>query len=493
MTNRSHQRKSQTERAGDTEGAQDQAAPRALTDAVIKKCKPDKTRQRIRDGGVQSLFLIIEPSGVRSFEMRFRRPDGRPAKIRLGRYDPTKKEIKGAPVVGQPLTLAAARALAADILRRRRLGEDIIGEHKAARHCQRTAIKGRDGSTFGAVVRDYMREYAQKETRNWRETGRLLGLHYAVGATTKDKPGERKDGLAARWGDKDVRAIDAHLIWQAVDEAKRFGIPGIAARNKGLSEARARALFVALSSLFKWLHKERRVITNPALGAYYPETAKVRDRVLSRDEIRWLWAATETVDAPRVTGAPKPFKPILRLLLLTGSRLNEVAGMTRCELHDDGTWHLPGARTKNGKPHVVALSPLARDLIATIRDKGSDFVFTTNGQTPVSGWNRMKRRLDAIMLALAKKEKGSRATIPAWRIHDLRRTAVTGMAELGIRPDVIELAINHVSGHRGGIAGVYNRSELWNERREALEQWSRHVQVLVSDNVVRLPRHGGAA
>ena len=67
------------------------------------------------------------------------------------------------------------------------------------------------------------------------------------------------------------------------------------------------------------------------------------------------------------------------------------------------------------------------------------------------------------------------------------------MAELGIRPDVIELTINHVSGHRGGIAGVYNRSELWNERREALEQWSRHVQVLVSDNVVRLPRHGGAA
>jgi integrase len=492
MTNRSHQLKSQTERAGRTPGAPDQAAPRALTDAAIRKYQPEQTRRRIRDGGAQSLFLIVEPSGVKSFEMRFRRAsDGRPAKIRLGRYDSTKKEIKGTPVVGQPLTLAAARALATDILRRRALGEDIIGEHKAARHRQRTAIKEREGSTFGAAVRDYMREHAQKKTRNWREHGRLLGLHYAVDATTKDKPQERKDGLAARWGDKDVRAIDAHLIWQAVEEAKRLGIPGIAARNKGVSEARARALFVALSSLFKWLHKERRVSTNPVPGAFHPEAAKVRDRVLSRDEIRWFWQATETVDAPRVIGAPKPFKPILRLLLLTGSRLNEVAGMTRDELQADGVWELPSVRTKNKRAHKVPLTPAALELIGTMRDRGNP-VFTTNGSTPVSGWNRMKRRLDATMLALAKKEKGNRHTIPPWRLHDLRRTAVTGMAELGIRGDVIELAVNHQSGARGGIAGVYNRSELMTERRDALAAWSRHIQVLASDNVVSL-RRGGAA
>jgi integrase len=111
-------------------------------------------------------------------------------------------------------------------------------------------------------------------------------------------------------------------------------------------------------------------------------------------------------------------------------------------------------------------------------------MFTTTGSTPISGWSKTKRRLDATM-----------NTTP-WRLHDLRRTAVTGMAELGIRPDVIELTVNHISGHRGGIAGVYNRSELLPERKVALERWAAHVSGLVSgtaDNVIALQPRGGAA
>ena len=146
-----------------------------------------------------------------------------------------------------------------------------------------------------------------------------------------------------------MREIDAHLVWLVIDEARRLGIPGIKARNRKKSEARARSLFVALSSFFGWCRDQRRIEGNPMLEPRSPGRGQARDRVLTADEIRWFWQACDAVDAPRVPGASRPFAPLLRLLLLTGARLSEVAGMTRDELHDDGTWHLAGARTKNGK------------------------------------------------------------------------------------------------------------------------------------------------
>jgi integrase len=167
-------------------------------------------------------------------------------------------------------------------------------------------------------------------------------------------------------------------------------------------------------------------------------------------------------------------------LLLTGCRLNEVAGMRREELSQDGaTWNIPATRTKNRRPHVVPLPPMARDILATVKPivGKAGLMFTTTGKTPVSGWSKTKHRLDAAM------------KIPPWRLHDLRRTFVTGLANLSVRPDVIELTVNHVSGMRGGIAGVYNRSELLTERRAALARWGHHIAGLVSGepaNVVSL-------
>jgi hypothetical protein len=120
----------------------------------------------------------------------------------------------------------------------------------------------------------------------------------------------------------------------------------------------------------------------------------------------------------------------------------------------------------------VPLPPIAKKLIDAAGDH--QIVFSTNGTTPPSGFSHGKARLDAAMLA------GSGKAVPEWRIHDLRRCAVTGMAELGIRTDVIELVVNHLSGARGGIAGVYNRSELLDERRDALKRWGSHVEHLVS-------------
>jgi integrase len=137
----------------------------------------------------------------------------------------------------------------------------------------------------------------------------------------------------------------------------------------------------------------------------------------------------------------------------------------------DGTqWLIPGSRTKNHRPHVVPLPPSARDLIADVRrTEGCEYVFSTTGSSPVSGWSKIKERLDAAM----------KPATP-WVLHDLRRTCATGMAELGIAPHIIEAALNHISGARAGVAGVYNRAAYLPEKKAALERWADHIEGLVS-------------
>jgi integrase len=454
-----------------------------LTAAAVAKYRPGPKRRRLRDHGARSLFLVIEPSGHKSWQMRFRRPDGKPGKLTLGPVH-DGDEIAGDPVKGMPLTLAGARQVAADIHRQRALGGDPVAEHKARKHRERAEQEERHAGAFAACVRSYIDEHAKPKTRNWREVAKLLGLHYPLDG---GEPTETKGGLLQQWAAKPIRDIDGHDIWNVIDEARRIGVPGLEARNPDKSEARARGLFVALSSFFTWAQRHRLIEVNPCRTVPRPAAATVRDRVLTNDEVRWFWAACESADAPRVAGAPKPFKGLLRLLLLTGQRLDEVAGMTREELHDDGSWHLAGSRTKNKKQHVVPLPPLALNLITSMPGH-EGLVFSTTGTSPVSGWSRMKRRLDAAMLALAKEERGGKATIPPWRLHDLRRTAVTGMVELGVPPHVVELVVNHVSGHKAGVAGVYNKSEMLPERKAGLDRWAAHLEGLVSGRPANITR-----
>jgi integrase len=168
--------------------------------------------------------------------------------------------------------------------------------------------------------------------------------------------------------------------------------------------------------------------------------------------------------------------------------------MRESELDDDGTlWTIPAGRTKNHREHIVSLAPLAHEQLAGIKASG-DLVFSTTTTTAVSGWSRLKRRIDRRMTELARQERGARA-IPPWRFHDLRRTAVTGMANLGIRPDVIELCVNHQSGSRGGVAGTYNKAQLWPMREEAFARWAVHVAGIVEQrpaNVTDLAGKRGA-
>lgn len=471
-----------------------------LTAAAVENFRPGPKRRIIRDHGAKSLFLVIEPTGHKSWRMRFRTPSGRIAKLTLGPYD-RAQELVAEPVVGQPLTLAAARQLASSVHRQRALGRDVIADRQASKHRARIESETLAANTFSVAARNYIEEHAKSHARSWRKIARQLGLDYPL--LKSAEPIELRGGLAERWADKLITDIDEHAIWQVVEEAKRVGVPGLVVRNKGISTVRGRALFIVLSAMFGWLKRQRHIKINPCSGISRPSHEGKRERVLSNDEIRIFWDACETVDQ---THRPL-FAPILKLMLLTGARENEVAGMRRDELIDDvsansmslpifiegGLWHLPGSRAKNKKPLIVHLPPLMRELIAS-RPVIGDFVFTTTGTTPVSGWSRLKRRLDAIMLSIVKKERGASAKLTPWQLRDLRRTFVTGMGELGIAPHVIELCVNHISGHRAGVAGVYNRSELLPERKAALERWAVHVAGIVSkqpSNVVPLPR--GAA
>jgi integrase len=446
-----------------------------LTDAAVRKYAPGPTRRVIRDAGARSLYLVIAPSGARSWMMRFRRPNGKPAKLVLGPYDLSGRELKGEPQIGQPLSLPAARQLAAEVHRRRALGDDVVADHKARKHRQRAEIEERAETNFSTCVRQFLAEHKVKKSRTrprrWRETARLIGLTYPPGSDpAKTEPEVIKGGLAERWAEKDVRDIDAHEIWSVVDEARRTAVPGIDPRSPGLSDARPRALFAALSSLFGWLLEHRKIAQNPCSGLKRPQAPDARDRVLSNTELIWFWRATDAIGVP--------FGTIFKLLLLLGQRLREVAGLRRDELSADGTvWSIPASRTKNRRAHVVPLPPAAQALIAAVRGD-QQIIFSSTGHTMPSGWSRAKARLDKAMFAVAREDGNT--TIRPFRLHDLRRCAVTGMAELGIRPDVIELTVNHVSGSRGGIAGVYNRSELMDERKAALERWAAHVNGLVS-------------
>lgn len=433
-----------------------------LTAAAVAKLRPAKDRLEISDASCPGLYLVIQPSGAKGWALRYRRPDGRPAKLVLGSvYEKPGKEPDTAPAIGGHLTLAAAHRLVTALRHEIAQGRDPAAVHIKDKQQRRIAAVDAAANTFAGAARDFIEQHARRKVRRWKELARLLGLEPE---TLELIP----KGLADRWAARPVAEIDGHDIHGVVDEARRLGIPGLERRTDGPSEPRARKLFGVLSKLFSWLIRDRRVTLNPCGSVARPEIPKARDRVLSNAEIVKFWNATG--------GAGEPFAAVLKLLLLTGCRLNEVTGMKHSEIGDDGaTWLIPGERTKNHRAHIVPLPPLARDIIASARRiEGCAFVFSTTGRAPLTLGTKVKDRLDAAM----------KPTAP-WVLHDLRRTAATGMAELGIAPHIVEAVLNHVSGAKAGVAGTYNRAAYAPEKKAALERWAAHIMSLVEDKPIR--------
>jgi integrase len=463
-----------------------------LTAAAVRQFRPGAERREIPDGASPGLRLVIHPSGARSWVMRFRRPGTKnaTAKLTLGTADLTGQEAPGEPVIGGHLTLAAARRLAAEVNRQRALGRDPAADHVTEKRQERAAASANASNAFGVAARNFIAEHARPNTRRWRETAVLLGLR-----AVKDELEIIHGGLAERWADRPVKEITAHDIFDVLAECRSCGVPGLPRRRVRVSDTSARAMYAALSKFFNWLARRPGAIEkNPVTGVARPGTPVGRDRVLDDNELRWFWRACD--------GIGEPFGALLRLLLVTGARREEVAQMRRGEISDDGTtWALSGARTKNRRAHEVPLSPLAREIIADVKRIANKpgLVFTTTGTTPVSGFSTLKKRLDRAMIALAREEAAAggrdpaEVGIPRWTIHDLRRTAVTGMARAGADLHVIERAVNHVSGSFGGIVATYQKHRYAVEVRAALEAWASLLTEITSrsprGNVVSL-RHG---
>jgi integrase len=217
----------------------------------------------------------------------------------------------------------------------------------------------------------------------------------------------------------------------------------------------------SVKTFLRWCVGRAVLDQSPAEGVPLPSKEVARDRILDDEEL------ARVILAARKIGGP--YGDIVELLALTGQRREEVAGLQREELDfAQRVWKLPKSRTKNAKPHIVHLSEQSMAVVKRANQLGP-YVFSLLGIRPFQEFSRAKGRLDEL----------SRVT--GWRLHDLRRTCVSGMARLGIAPHVADKVLNHQSGTISGVAAVYQRHEFLSERREALERWGTHVATIVSD------------
>jgi integrase len=318
-----------------------------------------------------------------------------------------------------------ARKHAKAVLAKAQLGTDAQTEKAEAR--ARAAI------TLGATVDKYLDRYAapRLKPKSLKETRRYLRV------TWKPLHEHRLDKI-------DRRSVAARLV-------------EIAGENGPIAANRARA---ALTTFFGWALREGLADANPVVGTNKPAEERSRERVLSDAELAAIWSACRDDE----------YGTIVRLLILTGQRREEVGGMRRSELDiEQAIWAIPAERTKNGIPHLVPLPEAAIRLLcerlSAIGDR--DLLFGT-GARSFTGWSVARATLQ-------KRIGESQSDVQPWRLHDLRRTVATRMGDLGVLPHVVEAVLNHVSGHKAGVAGVYNRALYRAEKREALERWASYV------------------
>ena len=350
-----------------------------------------------------------------------------------------RRKTLGAVVRGnlKPMRLEASRILA-----KARLGTDVVGEAKAAA-ARPTALLGDLVPKYLAVHREEVRAKSHTEAK------RYLDQYW--------KP------LHAR----NIEAITRQDVVGIIDGLEHK-----------VAADRAR---IALSGLYGWAIDRGYCDANPTLNIRARGQRAARARALSAVELRAVWNACGSDD----------YGAIVRLLILTGQRRSEIGDLRWPEVDlDKRQVELPGTRTKNGRPHLVPLPDAAIAVLEdTSRREGRDFVFGI-GAGGFSGWSKSKAELDRRVAAAAIDGK----VMAPWTLHDLRRTFVTHVSEHGIAPPhVVEAIVNHISGAKAGVAGVYNRATYLSEKRRALDLWGAHLFALLTgcpSNVVTLTSHG---
>jgi integrase len=298
--------------------------------------------------------------------------------------------------------------------------------------------------TVGATVGRYLEERAVKrlKPRSYEEVERHLKKHWSPLAETPIRNVRRSD-VASQLG-------------------------RIAKDSGPFASNRARA---ALSAFFSWAIGEGLTDANPVVGTNKATEEISRNRVLSPVELAAIWS--EVGDGN--------YAAIVRLLILTGQRREEVGGMLWSEIDTEvAVWAIGAARTKNGLAHEVPLSAAAMAVLSGLERREERALVFGAGDGAFQGWSNAKTALDKRLSVRLAKD--GHPPLKPWRLHDIRRTVATGMVDLGVQPHVVEAVLNHISGHKAGVAGVYNRASYAAEKLAALTLWGEHVAAETESN-----------
>jgi integrase len=323
------------------------------------------------------------------------------------------------------VTLHQARVAAQKVFAAKLNGRDLAAEKREAR---RRVVADRVDDLLETFIAQHV-----SQNRSAREISRLL---------------RREVGMP--WAGRSIHQITKRDVVEVISAIEQRGAP--IAANKTLK---------SLKTFLRWCVGRAVLGQSPAEGVPLPAKEIARDRVLTDQEL------AQVILAARKIGGP--YGGIVEFLALTGQRREEVAGLTWDELDlAQRVWMLPKSRTKNAKEHVVHLSEQSMDVLRRV-EKKRPFVFSVLGTKPFQEFSRAKRQIDEL------------SVVAAWRLHDLRRTCVSGMARLGIAPHVADKILNHQAGTISGVAAVYQRHEFLSERRQALDLWGAHVGKILSD------------
>jgi integrase len=321
---------------------------------------------------------------------------------------------------------------------RRRFAQAQLGQDPAADRRMAKIRAAAARMTFGVVAERYLAaKKSQLRPTSYADAHRYLVRHWAA---LRD------------WPIATIKLANVAAVLQT-----------IISKHGPVSAARARA---NLSALFTWAMGEGLVEANPVVGTNNPENGHAtRTRVLAEAELAVIWKACADDD----------FGGIVKLLMLTGCRRAEIGELKWSEIDfERGTITIPSTRTKNGNALTLTLPDAALELLrATPRREDSNNCFG-GGRVGFTIWSHAVKGLNARIAAAEGKP------LPRWTLHDLRRSTATHMAEIGVQPHIIEAVLNHVSGHKGGVAGIYNRAAYTRDIAAALQLWAEHLSAVIA-------------
>jgi len=403
-----------------------------LTQAAVEKLKPPATGRIIyTDQHLPGFGLRLTEKNARSWVVTYR--------VRGKFVMETLGNIAVIPKVED------ARQLARESMLKARAGTNPVDERRKRERIEAEKAAEAKANTFRAVFERYLDRHAKtrQNAKTLAETLRLFNKDILPGLGVRE---------ITAITEKDIRRVRDDVHERAPVQANR--------------------MLEKLKTLFGWAVRERYISVDPTVLVDPIAEEKARDRWLSDAELVRLWHACDE--------AGVSYGSCVKILVLTGQRRGEVARMEWREVDfARRTWTLPSSKSKNGIEHEIALSPLAVQILENLPRVGDWWVFTKDGERPISGWSLAKEKIDRLM-----------GDVQPWVFHDLRRTIASHMARLGIRAEVADKVLNHSGGSVvKGVAAIYQRHAYRDERKAALDVWGRYVASLIrpdEGNIVRL-------